>query len=90
MNKTAIALGCCLAGIAITGGIVLSANTPEGHEVPVGTSNGPVEGDTIYLLTPCEQEDSDNCYWDAEVQGNGQGRSFVVIDGTYYYGEVGQ
>lgn len=38
-------------------------------------------------LPPCEQEDSENCYWDAARMGNGLGRSFVNIDGTYYYEE---
>lgn len=36
-------------------------------------------------LEPCATEDSDNCYWDAELQGNGEGRSFVTIDGHVYY-----
>jgi len=27
----------------------------------------------------CPTEDSDMCYWDATVQGNGQGTSFVSI-----------
>lgn len=36
-------------------------------------------------LTPCAQEDSVNCYWDAAQMGNGEGTSFVNIDGTYYY-----
>jgi len=37
------------------------------------------------LLPECETEDSDNCAWDATVQGNGQGRSFYVIDGKVTY-----
>lgn len=36
-------------------------------------------------LPACATEDSDNCYWDAEEQGNGQGRSFTVIDGVVTY-----
>jgi hypothetical protein len=28
-------------------------------------------------LPPCETEDSINCYWDADVQGNGQGQDLV-------------
>lgn len=35
--------------------------------------------------TPCATEDSTNCYWDADLAGNGEGRSFVDIDGTAYY-----
>lgn len=38
------------------------------------------------LSTPCATEDSLGCFWDADVQGNGQGSSFVVdTDGTVYY-----
>lgn len=29
--------------------------------------------------TPCQAEDSLNCYWDASVRGNGHGHSFTVI-----------
>jgi hypothetical protein len=39
-------------------------------------------------LTACATEDSDNCYWDAATMGNGEGLSFVVIDGTVYYEDV--
>lgn len=27
---------------------------------------------------PCPAEDSNNCYWDAEVRGDGQGRSYIT------------
>lgn len=36
-------------------------------------------------LVPCVTEDSDNCYWDADRQGNGHGRSFVTIGGETSY-----
>lgn len=40
------------------------------------------------LVTPglpaCPTEDSTNCVWDAQEQGNGLGTSFVDIDGTLY------
>lgn len=39
----------------------------------------------ISLSTPCEFEDSTNCYWNAQEQGNGQGNSFVDIQGEAYY-----
>lgn len=32
-------------------------------------------------LTPCEFEDSRNCYWNASERGNGQGSSFVNVAG---------
>lgn len=39
----------------------------------------------ITYLPACETEDSTNCYWDATVQGNGLGQSFVDINGTAHY-----
>ena len=30
-------------------------------------------------VAPCPTEDSCNCKWDAQVQGNGEGRSFICI-----------
>lgn len=36
-------------------------------------------------LPPCPTEDSDNCYWDATERGNGEGRSFYVVDGEVTY-----
>lgn len=35
----------------------------------------------LFTVTPpCASEDANNCHWDASVQGNGTGNSFVVID----------
>lgn len=36
-------------------------------------------------MPACQTEDSDNCYWNAELRGNGAGRSFYVQDGTVTY-----
>lgn len=36
-------------------------------------------------MPSCATEDSTNCVWDAQEQGNGTGSSFVDIDGTAYY-----
>lgn len=36
------------------------------------------------VLPPCESEDSTNCAWDASVQGNGTGNSFVDFGGHFY------
>jgi hypothetical protein len=38
-----------------------------------------------YTLPPCEQEDSDNCYWDATRMGNRAGTSFITLNGVTYY-----
>lgn len=32
-----------------------------------------------WQTTPCKFEDSNNCYWDADVRGNGEGHSFYAI-----------
>lgn len=44
------------------------------------------EGGTM-TLTACAEEDSLNCYWDASTRGNGQGRSFININGTVFFAE---
>lgn len=38
----------------------------------------------------CDTEDSTNCYWDANVQGNGTGNSFIDVNGTAYYFGIGE
>ena len=37
------------------------------------------------ILPPCAYEDRDNCYWDAAHRGNGQGQSFVSLNGQVIY-----
>ena len=32
-----------------------------------------------WLTTPCAEEDSTDCYWDAQSAGNGEGESFYAI-----------
>jgi len=36
-------------------------------------------------LPDCEYEDSSDCRWVASESGNGEGQSFIDIDGTVYY-----
>lgn len=36
-------------------------------------------------LPPCQSEDDDNCKWDAGKQGDGEGMSFVTINGTTHH-----
>lgn len=38
----------------------------------------------------CDTEDSVNCVWNANVQGNGQGNSFIDVNGTAYYFGIGE
>jgi hypothetical protein len=48
----------------------------------------PFEEQQLPMLEPCPTEDSVNCYWDAELQGNGAGDSFTVDpDGTTHHWE---
>jgi hypothetical protein len=35
----------------------------------------------VKLAQPCATEDSSNCTWYADVQGNGQGGSFTDVGG---------
>jgi len=65
-----------LVGLAMIGAVALGA---------AGWHAGGVENDEWYGLEPCVTEDSDNCYWDAELRGNGKGWSFYVIDGQITY-----
>lgn len=39
-------------------------------------------------LGACEFEDSTNCIWNAQEQGNGIGESFIDIDGATFYIEA--
>lgn len=63
--------------------------TPEPRETPViGTALYCEEGECFEVPTePCPTEDSTDCVWDANTQGNGEGRSFFDIDGTTHYFE---
>ena len=38
-----------------------------------------------FQIPECKTEDSDNCFWNAQVRGNGEGRSFIVLDGRVFY-----
>jgi hypothetical protein len=38
----------------------------------------------LSAFPPCETEDSQNCYWDAQTRGNGSGDSFIDIGGYRY------
>jgi hypothetical protein len=35
-------------------------------------------------LPACEYEDSENCYWNAATMGNGDGTSFVNVNGEWF------
>jgi len=69
------------AAITLTGALLLIAHGPAAEPTlpPTPTITHTQE------LPPCEEEDSDNCYWDADTRGNGEGHSFEVRDGVYTY-----
>lgn len=85
MKKTIISsLAAFGMGIALVSGVAACLpDEPAEQPAQVGTSEYPV-----YNLPACIQEDdTQNCYWDASVRGNGQGQSFVVLNGVVYYAE---
>lgn len=40
------------------------------------------------MSTPCAEEDSLNCVWDASVQGNGVGQSYINISNDFVYAQI--
>lgn len=53
---------------------------------PASTPGGDVDPASIAqaLGTACPTEDSENCFWDASRNGNGQGASFVTVEGHIF------
>ena len=47
--------------------------------------NNDITIDKTNGLNLCITEDSNDCYWDANIQGNGKGKSFTVIDNVVHY-----
>lgn len=50
-----------------------------------GIRDTPKDADYKATLPACSTEDSTNCVWDARIHGNGEGRSFVDLNGHTYY-----
>jgi uncharacterized membrane protein len=73
----------CTDVIADAGGVC--HGEPVNEDVPVAEVAPPVAVPPA-TLPACATEDSDNCYWDGGA--NGEGRSFVTLDGTTYYQDV--
>lgn len=65
----------------------------DGSCVPPTFFDEPVQHPTL-TVPPCESDDGyapgGSCYWGAATMGNGQGSSFVVLDGVFYYAEAGR
>lgn len=96
-GSAAVGVLCAVAGVVVAGlaGFGIGAvSGPDTVTVPAPVPAAPmvkVVDHYLDTLPPCEYEDSANCIWDASEQGNGEGISFVDIDGTAYYadGEYG-
>lgn len=80
VTRKDIIAGALLVASAAGLGTWMAALADEQSVVGTSTNEAPSTN-----LEPCVTEDSDNCYWLADEQGNGQGRSFVAIDGHVYY-----
>ena len=75
MNLDRVVTGLILALAALCA--VLWAITPE----PAPEVSPLIQKAVEMGYFPCAHEDAVGpCYWNAEFQGNGQGRSFVVTD----------
>lgn len=80
MARTVQALARMAAYTALLGTVVLAPHWIAYTLVPE-YSYGAISD----ALPACAQEDSHNCFWDATIKGNGQGNSFIDINGTAYY-----
>lgn len=50
----------------------------------IGYDDAQKEVQKAPALPMCSTEDSTNCVWDARIHGNGEGRSFVDLNGRTY------
>lgn len=67
-----------LAYMAILGAVVILPHWIAYTLVPETAHGG-------LSIPECATEDSTNCFWDATIKGNGQGNSFIDVNGTAYY-----
>lgn len=79
-------LACIAATVALIATLA-GCGTNESARYTEYDGDGVITGRDLIILEPCPTEDSDNCYWDASFNGNGEGISFVTIDGVTYYAE---
>jgi hypothetical protein len=76
MNVSQRALRSTLIGALVIAILALGISTVVLAFAAQNVISGQTEGP---LLPPCVTEDSDNCYWDADTRGNGQGNDIVVL-----------
>ena len=63
--------------LTLAGGILAGAG------LAMALANALEPADAV-TLRACQTEDSVNCYWRADVFGNGTGESFVDLNGHFY------
>jgi len=60
-------------------GQTVTLNAGEGRELAAELTTHYGDARPRFMTTPCQFEDSVNCYWDAGEVGNGRGWSFYAI-----------
>lgn len=79
----ALVLGICL-GVWIATAVLAVTVRNSGHDA--SSPGGAVSPASIAeaMATPCATEDSDDCVWLADRMGNGEGDSFVTVEGHVF------
>lgn len=73
-------------GVSSTGrtvALTLAGGILAGAGVAMALANALEPADAV-TIRACQTEDSVNCYWRADTMGNGEGRSFVDLNGHFY------
>lgn len=85
-NRTSVFLtvGAIVLSAVAAYGVGVYTTTGSEYETVVQT----VEVPGAPELPACVSEDSEDCYWDAAIMGNGGGTSFVRWGGVTYYPEA--
>ena len=80
-------MGCGVATVNRYSGralaLTLAGGMIAGAAIAMALANALEPADAV-TLRACQTEDSVNCYWLADVFGNGEGRSFVDLNGHFY------
>lgn len=89
MNKTFAAIAAGVAASALAFGVGTNYSRPAIHDTVTHTvvknhvRTVEIAGS---VLPPCDGEDDmQNCYWEADMAGNGKGRSFIVYGGEVWF-----
>lgn len=80
MSRPIQALARMAAYAAILGAVVILPHVIAYAIVPA-TTHGAIDA----VFPACETEDSSNCVWIANLNGNGSGRSFIDVNNRTFY-----